>query len=74
MICNSQNSIDDRLRDQYKRVKFSSNFDFNSYGSVMNMSSLDSNAYAPTPEPHFDLPPSNNYIPNNYSEKYDMRN
>lgn len=40
MICTSQDSMDDKLRNQFKRVKFSNNFDFGSYGSVMNMASL----------------------------------
>lgn len=78
MICTSP---DDRLRDQYKRVKFSNNFDFGSYGSVMNMASLQSKSFMGSPEQNMDISHhANDYNTNNYNngyhetKSYDTRN
>lgn len=37
MICNSRGPAEESYKNQYKRIKFFDNFDFNSYGSVMSL-------------------------------------
>lgn len=76
MICTSQDSMDDKLRNQYKRVKFSNNFDFGSYGSVMNMASLQSHAFMGGQEQSMDMgmgmtaTQANTYNHGNYNNGY----
>jgi hypothetical protein len=37
MICSSKNSVDNKIKDQYKKVRFQNNYDFGSYGSVISL-------------------------------------
>jgi hypothetical protein len=37
MICHTNHPVSENVKYQFNRVAFSNNFDFNSYGSVINL-------------------------------------